>query len=116
MEEYNLGSKSNIARIKEALLDRELIETSQDGVYLEDPVFRMWFNKKWDDIFQKVIAEKDHPREFDYEMEYDEEWKLVEWYLQDFPKKNKWHHGETNQITISRYEFRIIISWSNKEP
>ena len=30
-----------------------------------------------------------HPREFDYEMEYDEEWKLVEWYLQDFPKKNK---------------------------
>ena len=46
MEEYNLGSKSNIARIKEALLDRELIETSQDGVYLEDPVFRMWFNKK----------------------------------------------------------------------
>ena len=45
MEEYNLGSKSNIARIKEALLDRELIETSQDGVYLEDPVFRMWFNQ-----------------------------------------------------------------------
>ena len=46
MEEYNLGSKSNIARIKEALLDRELIETSPNGVYLEDPVFRMWFNKK----------------------------------------------------------------------
>ena len=46
MEEYNFGSKSNIARIKEALLDRELIETDQDGVYLEDPVFRMWFNKK----------------------------------------------------------------------
>ena len=46
MEDYNLGSKSNIARIKEALLDRELIETDQDGVYLEDPVFRMWFNKR----------------------------------------------------------------------
>jgi hypothetical protein len=46
MEEYNLGSKSNIARIKEALLDRELIETDQDGVYLEDPIFRMWFNKR----------------------------------------------------------------------
>ena len=46
MEEYNLGSKSNIARIKEALLDRELIETDLDGVYLEDPVFRMWFNKR----------------------------------------------------------------------
>ena len=46
MEEYNFGSKSNIARIKDSLLDRELIETDQNGVYLEDPVFRMWFNKK----------------------------------------------------------------------
>ncbi len=43
MEEYNLGSKSNISRIREALLDRELIEVSPEGVYLEDPVFRMWF-------------------------------------------------------------------------
>ncbi len=33
-------------QFERALLDRELIETSQDGVYLEDPVFRMWFNKK----------------------------------------------------------------------
>lgn len=45
MEEYHLGSKSNITRIKEALLDRELIETYQNGVYLEDPVFRMWFKQ-----------------------------------------------------------------------
>ena len=37
---------TRIARIKEALLDRELIETDQDGVYLEDPVFRMWFYKR----------------------------------------------------------------------
>ena len=48
MEEYNFGSKSNIARIKDSLLDRELIETDQDGVYLEDPVFMMWFNKKYE--------------------------------------------------------------------
>ena len=42
MEEYNFGSKSNISRIREALLDRELIEISPEGVYLEDPVFRVW--------------------------------------------------------------------------
>jgi hypothetical protein len=48
MEEYNFGSKSHIARIKDSLLDRELIETDQDGVYLEDPVFMMWFNKKYE--------------------------------------------------------------------
>ncbi len=45
MEDYNLGSKSNIIRIKEALLDKELIEINQEGVYLEDPIFRMWFKK-----------------------------------------------------------------------
>ena len=47
MEDYNMGSKSNIIRIKEALLDKELIEINQEGVYLEDPVFRMWFNKSF---------------------------------------------------------------------
>ncbi len=42
LEEYNLGTKSNIARIKTALLARELIDITKDGVFLEDPVFRMW--------------------------------------------------------------------------
>ena len=47
LEEYNLGSKSNISRIKESLLDKELIETDANGVYLEDPVFKMWFNQEY---------------------------------------------------------------------
>ena len=42
LEEYNLGTKSNIVRIKNALLDRELIEIEQSGIYLEDPVFKLW--------------------------------------------------------------------------
>lgn len=46
IEEYNLGSKSNVARIKSALTEREIIETTQDGIYLEDPVFRLWFKRK----------------------------------------------------------------------
>ena len=46
MEEYNFGSKSNISRIREALLDRELIEVSPEGVYLEDPIFRVWLKKE----------------------------------------------------------------------
>lgn len=45
MEEYNLGSKSNISRIKSALRDRELIEITKDGIYMEDPVFKMWFKR-----------------------------------------------------------------------
>ena len=47
LEEYILGSKSNISRIKESLLDKELIETDADGVYLEDPVFKMWFKREY---------------------------------------------------------------------
>ena len=45
LEEYNLGTKSNITRIKNALLDRELIEITKDGVFLEDPVFKLWMKK-----------------------------------------------------------------------
>lgn len=64
-----------------------LFRETYDGI--SHVVWRVYDADKVDDILQKVIAEKDHPCEFDYEMEYDEEWKLVEWYLQDFPKKNK---------------------------
>ena len=42
LENYNLGTKSNISRIKTALRDRELIDITKEGVFLEDPIFRMW--------------------------------------------------------------------------
>lgn len=45
LEEYNLGTKSNISRIKTALRDRELIEINKDGIYLEDPVFSIWIKR-----------------------------------------------------------------------
>ena len=43
LETYNLGTKSNITRIKSALQGKELIDYDKNGVYLEDPVFKMWF-------------------------------------------------------------------------
>ena len=42
---YNLGTKSNIARIKNSLLDREMIYSTKDGTFLEDPVFHRWFRR-----------------------------------------------------------------------
>lgn len=45
LESYNLGSKSNVSRIMNALRDRELIDIGKDGVFIEDPVFRIWFMK-----------------------------------------------------------------------
>lgn len=42
LEQYNLGTKSNVSRIKTALRDRELIDITPDGIFLEDPVFGLW--------------------------------------------------------------------------
>ena len=46
IEQYPLGSKSNISRIKTALMERELIEERLDGVFLSDAVFEIWFNRE----------------------------------------------------------------------
>ena len=45
LETYNLGSKSNISRIKTALQDKEMIDFDKDTVYLEDSVFKIWFKR-----------------------------------------------------------------------
>lgn len=42
-DQYPLGSKSNISRIRTALMERELIEERIDGVFLSDAVFEKWF-------------------------------------------------------------------------
>lgn len=44
-EQYNLGSPSNIARLKQALIDKELIEQTETGIIIGDPVLRLWLNK-----------------------------------------------------------------------
>jgi len=45
LETYDLGSKSNISRIKSALQDKEIIDFDKDTVYLEDPVFKIWYKR-----------------------------------------------------------------------
>lgn len=46
-EEYNLGTHSNIVRIKTALIEKELIETRSDGIYIADPVMKQWLMKRF---------------------------------------------------------------------
>ena len=41
LDTYNLGTKSNISRIKAALLSKEMIDFDKDNVFLEDPVFKI---------------------------------------------------------------------------
>jgi hypothetical protein len=44
---YDLGSKSNVSRIKTVLTQKELIEKTPNGIVLTDPVFERWFTKEW---------------------------------------------------------------------
>jgi hypothetical protein len=46
LTQYNLGTSANIARIKKALEDRELIDISQNCITFNDTVFRLWFIKE----------------------------------------------------------------------
>ena len=44
---YNLGTKSNLIRIKTSLIEKEIIETINGQIYLADPVFEQWFRKTY---------------------------------------------------------------------
>ena len=46
VEQYFLGSKSNVDRIKKCLIDRELITIEKEGVFLADCVFELWFKRE----------------------------------------------------------------------
>ena len=45
-EEYNLGSASNIVRIKDALTEKEFIDVTPKGVFIADPILEKWLQKK----------------------------------------------------------------------
>lgn len=47
LSKYNLGSKSNIDRLKKSLQEKELIEIIRSEVYLSDPVFEIFFRKEY---------------------------------------------------------------------
>ncbi len=42
LENYNLGTKSNITRLINVLTNKELIERRIDGIYIADPILEKW--------------------------------------------------------------------------
>lgn len=44
-EAFDLGSPSNIARLKNTLIDKELIEMTPKGFIIADPVLRLWLKR-----------------------------------------------------------------------
>ncbi len=45
-EEFQLGSVSNITRLKTALVDKDIVEMSGKRYYITDPVFVLWFRSR----------------------------------------------------------------------
>lgn len=45
-EEFQLGSVSNITRLKTALVDKDIVEMSGKRYYIIDPVFALWFRSR----------------------------------------------------------------------
>ena len=40
---FELGTKSNLTKLKKALVEREIIEITETGCYIADPLFEQWF-------------------------------------------------------------------------
>jgi uncharacterized protein len=45
LEKYQLGTSANIIRIKEALINKEIIDTSGSEIILLDPIYKHWLKK-----------------------------------------------------------------------
>lgn len=45
-EEFQLGSVSNITRLKTALVDKDIVEMSGKRYYITNPVFALWFRSR----------------------------------------------------------------------
>ena len=44
-EGYNLGSPSNISRLKQSMIDKELVDITPEGIVLADPVLKLWLRR-----------------------------------------------------------------------
>jgi len=44
---FDLGSRSNLVKLKETLTHREIIDTDESGIVLADPLFELWFKRQF---------------------------------------------------------------------
>ena len=42
----NLGTRSNIPKMIKSLTEREIIESNEDGTFIADPLFKLWFKRE----------------------------------------------------------------------
>lgn len=44
--QFYLGTRSNLPKLKKALIEREIIEQTEQGLYIADPLFKVWFSRE----------------------------------------------------------------------
>lgn len=44
---FNLGSPSNFVRLRDALISADIIYSEMKQLYLTDPVFGLWFQRRF---------------------------------------------------------------------
>ena len=45
--QFDLGSPSNMVRLRDALIERDLIYSEMRQLYITDPVFSLWFRQRF---------------------------------------------------------------------
>jgi polyhydroxyalkanoate synthesis regulator phasin len=45
LQRYHLGSSANVAKIKSALEQKEVIDTMEPTIQFSDPIYKIWFKK-----------------------------------------------------------------------
>nr|MCR5065714.1 ATP-binding protein [Bacteroidales bacterium] len=45
--QFDLGTRSNLQKLKKALIDREIIEVKEGGCFIADPLFQQWFIREF---------------------------------------------------------------------
>ena len=43
---FDLGSRSNLTKLKTALIEREILEQTEEGFFIADPLFELWFRRR----------------------------------------------------------------------
>ena len=44
---FNLGAPSNMVRLRDALIERDLIYSEMRQLFITDPVFSLWFKQRF---------------------------------------------------------------------
>lgn len=44
--QFYFGTRSNLPKLKKTLIEREIVEQTEQGLYIADPLFKVWFSRE----------------------------------------------------------------------